>query len=825
LPRITDFTLDNQGAAHISYRSRTNFYYFLYRGTNVDTTGMPIAMKLGTAGSGELIDPTPPVGASLDSYTLENQPIAQPLDVDADGINDVYELLHPAILIPLDGSDAAEDPDADGFSNLAEFINGTNPEISDGPTAPLLRFPGIIVPTYAGGELIDLNNDGVFDSAWTGTRWISAALGHVGGVFQGTTNTDVPGARSLSDAAFFKLDGDTFLDALAVDLSTNRLSVLRGLGDGRFEPLTSYPTMGDTRQIALGDLNGDGIKDVAAMSGSGRGADLYLGVGDGTLTQLAPVSTNAFGFANAVALGDFNGDLRDDVVVTYSDEAVVFLSQATGGYHPGQPYSVGAGPESIVVGDLNHDGHPDILVANRSRDDLSVLLGVAGGTFLPEVRYPVGELPLGLRLADLNGDSFLDVVVSQVSADYQTVFLNPGNGTLGTPYAVPTGGGGLAGIIDWNGDGKLDLVSGIPAGGLVNLGNGNGTFATRLQIVTSNSPPTQVQPIDLNGDNRLELIGLNIQSNSIDVWEHASVTGTNRLLSSFGVGPYVVAFNHGDFNGDGQVDVAVATGTNSFVPQGSNQVVILFNQGNATFQDAGHIPLDFKPDKVVSGDFNGDGHLDLAVLTLGGTLNGGTRIVSLLGDGSGGFQIGTPVLVGNSVSFAGGADVDGDLRSELVLQGIRLSGNVITRFIEVFAFDATAGWTTRQALSSSNNPVSVQIHNMNGDSFPDVVSLESDAFTGSRTLVLYPGGVSGLGTRQVLAENVGFQSISSIADLNNDGNPDVVSFNTLFLAKQGGGFHPSQAIWNGLGGVEHVADFNRDGKQDLLRGLSVLLQE
>ncbi|MEO8426018.1 MAG: FG-GAP-like repeat-containing protein, partial [Verrucomicrobiota bacterium] len=512
LPRIDSFTLDNQGAAHLAYQSRTNFYYFLYRGTNVDTAGLPIAMKLGTAGSDELVDPTPPAGAGLDSYTLENQRIAQPLDVDADGIHDVYELLRPKILDPLDPGDTSEDPDADGFSNLAEFTNGTNPEVADAPTAPLLRFPGIIVPSYSGGELVDLNNDGILDLASRGGNTIFTALGQVGGIFTALTESAVLGARSLSDAAYFKLDGDVFPDAVTVDLLTNRLSVLRGLGDGRFVPFTNYPTMGDTRKVVFGDLNRDGIKDVAAMSSSGRGADLFLGVGDGTLTQLAPVSTNAFGLAQAVALGDFNGDLRDDVVVTYFGQAVVFLSQATGGYQPGQPYPVGGSPESIAIGDLNHDGHPDIIVANRSRDDLSVLLGAAGGNFLPEVCYPVGELPLGLRLADLNGDAFLDVVVSRVSAEYQTVFLNRGNGTLGTPYTVPTGSGGLAGILDWNGDGKLDFLSGIGRdGGLVNLGHGDGTFDTRLQIVPTNSPPTKVKPVDLNGDSRLELAGLNTQ--------------------------------------------------------------------------------------------------------------------------------------------------------------------------------------------------------------------------------------------------------------------------------------------------------------------------
>jgi hypothetical protein len=49
--------------------------------------------------------------------------------------------------------------------------------------------------------------------------------------------------------------------------------------------------------------------------------------------------------------------------------------------------------------------------------------------------------------------------------------------------------------------------------------------------------------------------------------------------------------------------------------------------------------------------------------------------------------------------------------------------------------------------------------------------------------------------------------------------------NTLFLAKAGGGFHPGQPIWIGSPGAQHVADFNRDGKPDLLNGLRILLQK
>jgi len=381
-------------------------------------------------------------------------------------------------------------------------------------------------------------------------------------------------------------------------------------------------------------------------------------------------------------------------------------------------------------------------------------------------------------------------------------------------------------IHDWNADGKLDFVSTIgSAGCLVNFGNGDGTFDTRLQIVPTNAPPTLVTAVDLNGDNQLELVGLNAQSNSIDIWEHAAVTGTNRLLGSFVVGPRVTGYAPGDFNGDGRIDLAVTTQTNSFNPRGSNQVVILTNLGNFSFQDAGHYPLDLNANSIVRGDFDGDGDLDLAVYVGGGSLVGGSRVVSLRNDGTGAFQTGTPVVTGNTISFMAPANADADTRDELVLRGARLVGNTSVNFLEVFALDGSGGWTNRQSLVFTNILGSLQVVSMNGDAYPDLVVSETDQSLGKKSLRIYPGGPDGFGPEQILADGIEFSSFTRLGDLNGDGQLDVISFNTLFLANSGGEFHPAQSVYIGTGGVQAVADFNHDGKADLLNGLSILLQK
>ena len=817
LPDIDTVTIDPQGNGVISFYSHTNFYYRLYRGADADTTGLPIAMKLGIGGPDFLIDPAPIPGATPDDYTLENQPIGQPLDLDGDGIDDVYELQHPAILDPLDAADALLDPDGDGRSNLREYLDGTDPEVADDPpSSPVVNFPGLLIPSYTGGELIDINNDGVLDSA---NQNLAIALGHLGGTFGAEITSPVTGMRVVGDGAYLHLDGDLFLDAVLIDPLTNAVFLFRGVGDGTFTPLTNHPAIRGPTAIVPCNLNGDSWTDVALLAGDG--ADLHVNNGDGTLTPMITLSTNIFGSARGLAMGDLNGDSQDDVVIGYAFNIVVFLSQPDGGYASGQAYPIlSLTPESIAIGDLNGDGLPDIVTANRSSDVLSVLIAGPGNTFLPEVAYSTAELPASLRLLDLNGDTVLDAILTHVSKDYHTIFPGVGDGTFAAPYAVGAGQS-LSAIHDWDGDGHLDLIGTISSGGLVILGNGDGTFDTRLQIVPPEGTLTQVRPVDFDGDGQLELAGLNTQANAIDVWEHAAVTGTSRLLSSTPVGEGMTAFAYGDFNNDGLVDLAVATQTNSFSSTSSNQVVILLNQGDFNFQFAGSYPMSVRPTLVVSGDFDGNGASDLAVHIGGGSLIGGSQIVSLLGDGVGGFQAGPPVVVGNVVAFMAAADSDNDLRSDLVLRGFKLDG---TPFLDVYAVDAGGSWTNRQSLAFTNSIGSLQIVSVNGDDYPDLVVTQTDSSSGENSLRIYPGSASGFGPEQVLEEDVAFDSFTRLADLNGDGLLDVVRFNTLFLADPEGGFQPAQSVWIGLEGVQAVADFNRDGRADLLNGLSILLQ-
>src|SRR5215471_10582327 len=148
-------------------------------------------------------------------------------------------------------------------------------------------------------------------------------------------------------------------------------------------------------------------------------------------------------------------------------------------------WPVDNGPAAVAVADFNGDGIPDIATANFNTDSVSVLLGNGDGSFQPAINSGtngVGRCTdtgtncnIGLVVGDLNGDGIPDLVVLDSTA-YATVLLGNGDGTfqVGTRYFVGEGPIAIA-IADFNGDGALDIAVSSGGNGLiVRLGNGDG---------------------------------------------------------------------------------------------------------------------------------------------------------------------------------------------------------------------------------------------------------------------------------------------------------------------------------------------------------------
>jgi hypothetical protein len=205
---------------------------------------------------------------------------------------------------------------------------------------------------------------------------------------------------------------------------------------------------------------------------------------------------------------------------------------------------------------------------------------------------------------------------------------------------------------DFNGDGKLDVVTTNPNGATVGvrLGNGDGTFAAAVNYGTGTNP-SAVLVTDVNKDGGLDLVVANSGSNTVSVLL-GNGDGTFAAAVNDAVASNPVAVALGDFNADGNLDLVTAD-------SGSKSVSVLLGNGDGTFQSAVSYAARNNPNSVAVGDFNGDGKLDLAVANL-------HTVSILLGNGDGTFQAQT-VFGANSPHGLLVEDVNHDGALDLVV--------------------------------------------------------------------------------------------------------------------------------------------------------------
>ena len=200
----------------------------------------------------------------------------------------------------------------------------------------------------------------------------------------------------------------------------------------------------------VADFNGDGRLDQAVLSSNG--VSIFLGNGDGTFTFKSTVITGSQPYS--IAVGDFNGDNRPDLVVSDElDSAIsILLGNGDGTFTVGTPVTTLQYPEVLVVSDFNGDGNADVLV-QTGYGELQTLLGDGKGAFTPAASTLSGQYGPEYAVGDFNGDGKTDLIVGT------RVLLGNGDGTftVGSPIIVPDCGDlCTAAVADFNGDGNLD---------------------------------------------------------------------------------------------------------------------------------------------------------------------------------------------------------------------------------------------------------------------------------------------------------------------------------------------------------------------------------
>jgi FG-GAP-like repeat len=554
------------------------------------------------------------------------------------------------------------DFDHDGKLDLA--VTGVYNSIGDGGLAVLLgrgdgRFQPDVFYSTTGDypELAiagDFNGDNILDLAVasglgtaSGGR-VSVLLGIGHGTFQEASSFSVSSAGiALGD---FNRDGRPDLVAVGTTSQggaqgVGNVTVLSGKGDGTFQTRVSYGVGQVPTSVAVGDLNGDGWLDLAVASSDG-GIFMLLGNGDSTFRSVAlDPGTGPPSNPPSIALGDFNGDGKLDLVVADNSSNVsVMLNSGASSSSPATfvlvgEFFLGNTSSSLVVGDFNDDGKPDLATADNYSDSqglqhnsVSISLGNGDGTFQPAVNYSTGTGTPFLAAGDFNGDGKLDLAgisygdydaSSQNYTGSIVVLLGKVGGAFQLPTNYPTelpeSGRGLT-VRDVNGDGKLDLVidTRSTAGAFVLLGVGDGTFQTAVRN-DSAAPASYGAVGDFNGDGVPDLAEYGPEGISVSLGKR---DGTFMAARTYGTGGFLDANLEPiamDLNGDGKLDLITA------VTDGYSVIV---GNGDGTFQEAAFYAAPggkYVPTLAVAvADINGDGKPDIVTISENGEWDGAT---------------------------------------------------------------------------------------------------------------------------------------------------------------------------------------------------------
>lgn len=446
--------------------------------------------------------------------------------------------------------------------------------------------------------------------------------------------------------------------------------------------------------------------------------------------------------------------------------------------------------------------------------------------FISARLFPASQAGNGASLTltgDFNGDGKSDLItIATGNNPVISILVGNGDGTFQPPVTIATGPflpTTAAATGDFNGDGKLDFVCSL--GGYANtilvvLGNGDGTF--QAPITTNVAAPP-----DLTG-------GLAVEDFNHDGKSDVALTatapqqgaGTVLILFSNGDGTFATPVSYGtssisdrlvvgDFNGDGKPDLA----GDLF----ENPIVVLLGNGDGTFRSAPSVNRGCgQTDALVVGDFNGDGKDDLAVDS-----------AVFLSNGDGTFQ---PPMCNTITSPNVVADFnrDGILDILSVANNLGASADTVE---QIFLGKGDGTFRLASSFPSSLTPsdpidglTPIPAADFNGDGKLDLAGPSS----GSNVLVILGNGDGTFRTAVAIPSeftNPFFQPLSFIeGDLNNDGRADLILFGAgreggsvaTQLGYGNGTFHNPSLFPSGgdLTTAGILGDFNNDGKPDLV---------
>jgi hypothetical protein len=745
------------------------------------------------------------------------------------------------------------DFNGDGIPDLAVITNATNSTVDilvgngDGTfTAETTNPPISGTPFYFATG--DFNRDGKTDLAVAENNGtIAILLGNGDGTF--ATSGSVNSASSGSPIAVADFSGDGKLDiAVAAGAYTiESVSVLTGNGDGTFNSPFSGPgsTSPSTTWIQVADFNQDGTPDVVLADSNGN-ATVFLNNGGGLFSESFPVVSGlTVPYYLEVGVGDLNGDGYPDIVAGgyYENAQGLYLTEPTETASATASIQVSGVGRHLAQASFPAEGKYESSISNSiplwgllpaTSTTLSVTSGgstvtsvTPGTAVLLTANVSAGTTPVTagqVNFCDASAPHCTDIhVVGSTalnSSGTATFKLVPGPGAHSYRAQFVEDGFGLASASNVASLNVGPAPSPVYSDTIAIFVNGSPGDYSLTATVTgyggTSSSTGAVSFVDTSfGNNVLATASLGTGIPGIGFMESMSPTFAS----------YPAREVTADFNGDGIPDLAVISSDNSF-GGGPFTVAVFLGNGDGTFRTGPTIqPSDmWIYPSMISGDFNGDGKPDLAILSYDGSTT--SYLTILLNNGDGSFSA-KPTVVAYQQGSTGGdvilgtmatADFNGDGKLDLAVVGDYVSSGGVTILLGKGDGTFTA---TGPNLDPTADFALIATGDFNGDGITDFVTPNYFEFGGSPTIFLGKG--DGTFTFKKTSFTLDYFPTSvAVGDFNGDGVLDL-AFSDLngveiALGNGDGTFNETSAspiqVPDELYSLQ-AGDFNHDGKLDL----------